>query len=370
MPSELRILIIGPRLDVFGGVSGFYNSILPSLKATDNTSVKYHGVGEKPGFIGRYKIVSSLYDLLIFVRLLISYRPHLIHFNPSLSPFALIRDASLIIIAKFISKARVLVFFRGWNKKNESFVEKYFKFFNKSLLKADHYITLSEHSKNILIHWGVNEQAIDLGKTVIDEGIFSYLEKNSADRENYYLNQKLNVIILSRLVKEKGVYELLNAFSLVVKKHPDWTLTIAGDGPELNGLKSMANELDIANNIFFLGYVSGEDKYKALTQANVFCLPSYSEGMPNSVLEALAVGHTVVATPVGALENFCVSGWVIPVKCKCVESIAAALLNEELLSQLAFTSNKNRNFAKNNFRVEHVVSDLSIIYKKIIRRKV
>lgn len=366
MLSKRRILIVGPRLDVFGGVSGFYNSIFPSLKAANDANIRYLGVGEKPGIIGRYKFISSLYDILCFIKFLFFFRPHLIHFNPSLSPFALIRDSVLIFIAKLVFKPKILVFFRGWNKINEHFVEKYSSLFRRSLLKADYYITLSEHSKVTLIHWGVSEQNIELGKTVIDEGIFTYLEEHGDKSESTFNEKKLNVIILTRLVKEKGIYELLNGFSAVLKEHPDWTLTVAGDGPELEGLKLKAKELCITNSVKFLGYITGKEKYNALAQAQVFCLPSYSEGMPNSVLEAFAVGHTVLATPVGALENFCALDWVIPLKVKSVESITDALLDRNLLQDLPLISHRNKNLAKTKFRVEHIVSDLSTTYANLL----
>jgi glycosyltransferase involved in cell wall biosynthesis len=368
MPSKRRILIVGPRLDVFGGVSGFYNSIFPSLKAANDANIRYLGVGEKPGVIGKFKFISSLYDILCFIKCLVVFRPHLIHFNPSLSPFALIRDSVFIFIAKLVSRPKILVFFRGWNKSNERFVEKYSPLFNRSLLKANYYITLSDHSKATLVHWGVPEENIELGKTVIDEGIFTYLEEQVRHKDSTFNEKKINVIILTRLVKEKGLYELIDGFSAVLKEQPDWTLTVAGDGPELEGLKLKAQELCISNSVHFLGYISGKEKYNALTQAQIFCLPSYSEGMPNSVLEAFAVGHAVLATPVGALENFCTLDWVIPLQLKSAASITDALLDKKLLQELPFISQRNKNIAKTQFRVEHIVNDLNDTYLKILKK--
>lgn len=360
-----RILIIGPSLDVAGGVSGFYNSILPNMMSDKRFKISYLPVGEKNKGIVKHKIFSIMFDIFQFLLKLIIFRPHIIHVNPSLAPFALLRDGFFVGLSKLLSGGRIkhLVFFRGWNKSNESFVERFFWFFQCSLLSSDHFITLSEHSIDKLKGWGVFSSKISLGNTVINNDIIRYFSNKG---ENTDVDpSKLNILIMSRIIKAKGIYELVNAFASVLQDNPKWTLTIAGDGCDLDGLKLAVNSLNIRDNIDFTGHVFGQEKLSLLERADVFCLPSYSEGMPNSVLEAFAAGLLVIATPVGALSSFIKSGWVIPIEVASISSIKSKLLSENLISEIHDSSKRNKLLAQREFTVDKTIDSLFHLYLKM-----
>ncbi|MBB3119613.1 glycosyltransferase family 4 protein [Pseudoduganella violacea] len=122
------------------------------------------------------------------------------------------------------------------------------------------------------------------------------------------------VLALGRLCKGKGSYDLLEAAAQLVAAQPDLQLRLGGDG-ELPAVAARAAQLGLAEHLRLLGWVSGVDKQAQLEQASVFTLPSYNEGLPMSVLEAMAAGLPVVTTPVGGIPDAVtdgVEGFLVP----------------------------------------------------------
>ncbi len=118
--------------------------------------------------------------------------------------------------------------------------------------------------------------------------------------------KKNSILFAGAIVARKGYEDLIRAFARVVKTHPEWDLVIAGDG-ELTKAKTIVEELDIKNNVKFLGWIRGEDKDRAFKEASIFCLPSYAEGFPMAVLDAWAYGLPVVVTPIGGLPDIVIN---------------------------------------------------------------
>jgi teichuronic acid biosynthesis glycosyltransferase TuaC len=108
-------------------------------------------------------------------------------------------------------------------------------------------------------------------------------------------------LFLGRIVEEKGVFELLEAFARVHAERPATTLTIAGDGAAREELERRAEALGSA--VRFAGRVPHERLDELFAGADCLVLPSWSEGMPLSVLEAAAHRRVVIATDVGDLKR-------------------------------------------------------------------
>lgn len=101
------------------------------------------------------------------------------------------------------------------------------------------------------------------------------------------------ILAVGRLVPGKGHDELIKAFAGIRSKFPDWRLAIAGDGPNMWGLRSLAAELDLVESVDFLGAVGNVgDWYE---RADVFVLPSHFEGFPNVLLEAMSYGCACIS---------------------------------------------------------------------------
>jgi glycosyltransferase involved in cell wall biosynthesis len=134
------------------------------------------------------------------------------------------------------------------------------------------------------------------------------------------------MLFLGRIHPKKGLMLLLPAWAKLGDQARDWELVIAGpdEGGHLQEVRDRATELGIGERVIFTGLVQGEEKVRLLHSADVFVLPSFSEGLPMSVLEALACEVPVIATRESNVGELLAegAGW----ECAAdVDSIAGAL---------------------------------------------
>ena len=150
--------------------------------------------------------------------------------------------------------------------------------------------------------------------------------------------EKSKIVFLGRIEPAKGILDLILAVQRISLTHPDIRLVIAGTG-DIAGMKKMAADLGIAANIDFPGWVAGPAKSALLSSATLLVLPSYAEGMPMAVLEAMAHGTAVIATDVGGIPEAVrdtVEGLLVPAGdvSKLAQAIALLLSNSELRERM------------------------------------
>jgi glycosyltransferase involved in cell wall biosynthesis len=122
------------------------------------------------------------------------------------------------------------------------------------------------------------------------------------------------VLFLGRLIKGKGTFVLLDATARLVASGVTVKLLLGGDG-DIDTFRKYASDLGIADRVEFLGWVNGERKSQLLCTAGIYCLPSFNEGLPISLLEAMAIGMPVVTTPVGGIPEVVsdgIEGYLVP----------------------------------------------------------
>lgn len=110
----------------------------------------------------------------------------------------------------------------------------------------------------------------------------------------YRGERKKTIVSAGRFVKEKGYDVLIKAFAKVHEIHPEYTMTIYGEGTLIDQYHKLAKELGVDGLITYPGYV--KDVAASVREDGVFVLPSRYEGIPNSLIEALSVGIPCVAT--------------------------------------------------------------------------
>lgn len=173
------------------------------------------------------------------------------------------------------------------------------------------------------------------------------------------------ILFLSRIDRKKGLDLLLEAFAIVRARVPNVALMLAGDGdPALTGaLQSQASRLGIASDLIWAGFLSGHDKWNALSSADVFVLPSYSENFGIALVEALACGCPVVLSDqVGIHREIsrAEAGLVTPCRAAELADALLALLEDPALRRRI--GENGMRLARQQFSLEAVGSQLSAAY--------
>ncbi len=119
---------------------------------------------------------------------------------------------------------------------------------------------------------------------------------------NWELRKPGTVLFLGKICQQKGIYDLLQAVEKISIEHPELQLWLGGEG-EIQQAQRYAADLGITNHVKLLGWIKGDDKSRYLSEAMIYVLPSYKEGFPMSLLEAMAVGLPVLSTPVGGIPE-------------------------------------------------------------------
>jgi glycosyltransferase involved in cell wall biosynthesis len=124
-----------------------------------------------------------------------------------------------------------------------------------------------------------------------------------------------HVLFIGRLAAVKGVPLLLEAFARVRPSYPDARLTLVGDGPDRAALEAQATTLGLTGTARFAGYRSQEEVAALLAEADMLVLPSFAEGLPVVLMEALASRIPVIATQVAAVAELVrdgETGYLVP----------------------------------------------------------
>ena len=147
------------------------------------------------------------------------------------------------------------------------------------------------------------------------------------------------IVTIGRLSPEKGHATLLHAVRLMADRGLDVQVDFVGDGPFEQRLRRLAEDLGVDRRVSFLGQLPPDDVAKRLCEADVFCLPSYSEGLPVSIMEAMATGVPVVTTNIAGIPELAIHDvtalTVAPSNVPALaEALERVLLDDELADRL------------------------------------
>jgi len=228
----------------------------------------------------------------------------------------------------------------------------------------------SESLRRAVVDLGCDPKKIEIQRTGIPLEEFPFRDRAVPK------NGEWRFVQAGRLIEKKGLPVTLRAFSTFLKKHPNATLTIAGEGPLLPELQRVVDELGITDRVSFTGFVSQEQLREIYYRSHIFLHPSQTgrdgnqEGIPNSMLEAMATGLPVFATEHGgipeAIENGA-SGVLVPEHDD--EALARAMLSAVqdpgLLSRIG---PMGADAVRKKFDLQQQVQRLEEIYLRMIAR--
>lgn len=340
-----------------GGIAHYYKALRPHLGA----NVSYFTIGKRENRRGVWDDLKRLgADYRRFWKL--SAGADLINLNPSLGPSGLFRDGLFLVMAK-LRRKKAVVFIRGWSETTAAAIDKrWARLFSLVFGRADGMIVLSGQFKEKLRDWGYRGP-IWIETTTVGEKLLKYAAKEKIQRD------PCNLLFLARVERDKGVYTVLGAHELLRRRSVNVRLTIVGDGSERQALRRFAARRQIPE-VRFLGYLDGKKKAAAFNDAGLYVFPSiHGEGMPNSVLEAMAFGLPVVTTPVGGLPEFFEDGkmgyWLEQTDAGHLATILEKLIEDRDLR--AEMSRYNAGYARRHFAAGRVAQRLEGIWECVYR---
>ena len=298
-------------------------------------------------------------DCVRFVIRILVEKFDLVVLNPSLGRTALARDAVFLRIAKALGK-RVVVFVHGWDPAVKRQIDERPRRFVGRYAPADAFIVLAAEFRSALREWGVSAP-IFLSTTKVEDGLIDGFDVGCKTYGK-------TVLFLARVETDKGILTAIDAFGRISDSHPEAKLIVAGDGGAMSDALSLVSQKGIPR-VTFVGHVSVGDVGRLFRASDIYILPTEHEGMPTSVLEAMAFGLPVVTRSVGGLRDILKDGEMGAVSLERDPAWFASAM-ERLLSDpmlLAQIGLRNHAFAKSRFLASTVSAQLEEIFTDVIR---
>lgn len=296
-----KTLVLIPDLKIPGGVSNYYKTLkLDAYRNITYFTVNKERAQSKIASIGRLFVIYNKFFLKLF-----KGRYQVVVINPSLDEGKSFHRDMLFILISHLLKRKTIVFFRGWYDPYEEKIKqsRFLSFlFRISYKRVNKYIVLGEIFKKKLIGLGVPPNTEFFIETTVADS--SNLNGFNLQSKFLTFGKNIQFLFLSRIEKEKGVFIAIDAFKHFSDNNPlkKSTLTIAGNGRDLPAVKEYVKNEKISN-VIFLGHVNFETKNKVLLESHIMIFPSFTEGLPNVILEGMLYGMPIISRAVGGIPE-------------------------------------------------------------------
>lgn len=294
-PEKIKVLMLGPSLNHQGGMASVEKLLVAHI--TDGIQVQH---------ISTYEEGSALHRFWIFQRALYQLLAKLwkkevdvihVHFSERASVF---RAVIWILLARLFRKPIVMhshgcefhTFYAATPKLAKQLI-------NWSFQQSACFIALSDSWQNYYItHCKLSSKNVVVLINPVK------LPMQVPDRRDVKV---VNFVCLGRVGQRKGSFDLIRAFAnLSIEQQQRAKLLLAGDG-EVEEAQKLADNMGIATHVECLGWLSAQSCSQLLAKSDVFVLPSYAEGLPMAMLEAMGWGLPVLSTPVGGIPEVLIS---------------------------------------------------------------
>lgn len=261
-----------------------------------------------------------------------------------------------------LKKIPLIVYFRGFDVTNDKMLNKYTDIYFEMFKNCAATISVSRSIRNQIIYLGADPSTAFVAPSGADISLFD---------NNKIYSKKKNLLFVGRLVPKKAPHLLIEAFSKVIRKHPDAKLTMIGDGYLYGVCVDLIQGLKLQKSVEIIGFKNHETIKKYMEMSNVYVQHSVvaidgdSEGTPVSILEAGASGIPVVSTKHAGITDAVIHGNTgFLVEERDVDSMAqyiSILLDDNELQKKMGENAKTHiktNYSQNNtiHRVANVIS--------------
>ncbi|BDI19620.1 polysaccharide biosynthesis protein [Nostoc cf. commune SO-36] len=289
--KTINIILLGPSLLQQGGISNYEKLFLEYAPSEVNIR---HIITYEDGTTA-IKIIIFLKAICKFLWVLASEEVDIVQLQIS-QHGSVLRQGIMALLAWIFSKPIILhahgsqfhLFYAGlpnWIKKLVNWI----------FCKCQRLIVLSESWKSFYIE--------NLGLKPEQVVVFYNPVKIPAEVPHRSVSKKVNLLFLGRIGQRKGAFDLIKAFSILPTEYKTRSsMIMAGDG-DIEQARNLVTTLNLEDYIKLPGWIGSDDRDILLTEADVFVLPSYNEGLPLSMLEAMAWELAVVVTPVGGIPE-------------------------------------------------------------------
>ena len=335
---------------------GFNVSIIGPLGESDEPV-------EHTDFMSIYRVNSKL-PIFSMLTLVNKIKPDVIHvhapniFSCNVIPIAKLKDIPIVAtvhLGEVEPIGNILSFFRRY-----------------ALARFKRIIAVSNYTKSLAINAGAENSKISVIYNSCDEKYFRYGKNKVTARKKLNLPADTKIILfVGDLIKRKGVHFLLESLQTLKSSQHNFLAIILGEGKELQNLEAMVKEYNMRNYVRFNGNVTRAVLADFYTAADVFVLPSFSEGHSVALLEAMASGLPLVASDIEgnrvSIEDG-VNGFLFEtgnVK-KLVEKLSIILTDVKLQQMMSSNSAKKylEKFSSRTQIEEHVKIYNSVIGKR------
>ncbi|MDD4527927.1 MAG: glycosyltransferase family 4 protein [Candidatus Margulisbacteria bacterium] len=360
MSKKRKILITSPSTDNKDNVSGISNLTRLLIENNNIVDYKLFVVGKKDNedrglkwLIKKPLLISS------FVRCLLLDDISLIHINIPLEKYSSIVNSVLAFLCYFFRKPYIMHIRGGRYSKNYNIPLFHKYLIKKSLMHSECILTLGEEEREYICnYYNINKcKVIYLPNSVQIPNI---------DVDKIKKDEILQILFLGRIDKNKGLIEIIDALKQF-KTEFEFDFNIAGEGPDKDWfLESIINE---GIDFKYHGIVSGDEKSTLISNSHIFLLPSYFEGLPNALLEAMSYGVIPITTPVGSVTEVVkdkFNGLLVSVNntIEIVNALTFIINNEKYRTYLSLNAH---NSIKSNYSLTDYIDKLNEIYKRVCK---
>ena len=360
--AKPKVIILSPARAAASGVATHANMLFASPLADDFELLHFQvgSEGRTESWLQRWaRLVSSPVALAL---LILHTRSAVVHLNTSINNKAYWRDLIYLMVAnalgcKVVNQIHGGVmpaqFVRGMPLKRQVFG--YF------ITRSDAVVLISKQAYQAYAEFSPDLRLAYIPNAIEHRGLMGVIAKAEQQKP-------LRLIYVGRLTYEKGLFEALDAFKQLIKQGRRLSFQIVGGGEAESDLQQHAEQLEITAQVHFLGPIFGEAKNALWKQADVFVFPTYSEGLPYSMLEAMAAGTPPITCPVGAIPDVLehgVHGLLIPTR--DVEALARAIAQlDDQRDQLYRMAVASRSCVLEHYTAERLAQDFHILYRSLI----